>query len=342
MKIMKLLKFLKKTFVIVSAVGLLATSVLAGTTLRVQTHFGETSPMGALYKQFAEQVGVMSGGDLKLEMFYSSSVVKPTETFDAAVNGVLDCDMTGSGYATGKNKAFQFTGDIIGAYDTPYQQLAWFYTGGGIEAAQELYNKYDMQLVGIFVPDHESLSSIRPLNSIDDLQGWRFRSPPGMITQIFEKLGAKPIVMDFSEIFTALETKLIDGADASQLAVNKSLGLYDIAKYTMYPGFHSMPSEHLACNKEVWDSLPASQQAIMESAAKELALNVVTTFKDANAAMKAQLQAEGITVSTWSDADIRKWRETALATWDEFGDTPEAKKLIAHHRAYLKSIGAID
>ena len=66
----------------------------------------------------------------------------------------------------------------------------------------------------------------------------------------------KPIVMDFTEIFTALETGIIDGADASGLANNVGLGLYDLVKHANFPGFHSMPSDHLACNKAVWDAMP--------------------------------------------------------------------------------------
>ena len=47
--------------------------------------------------------------------------------------------------------------------------------------------------------------------------------------------------MDFTEIFTALETGIIDGADAANLTNNVGLGLYDIAEHTNFPGFHSMP-----------------------------------------------------------------------------------------------------
>ena len=76
----------------------------------------------------------MSGGAIDIEMFYSSSVVKSVETFDAAATGILDCDMTGGGYQTGKNPAFQFAGDLMGGYQNPYQQMAWMLHGGGRDA----------------------------------------------------------------------------------------------------------------------------------------------------------------------------------------------------------------
>ena len=68
--------------------------------------------------------------------------------------------------------------------------------------------------------------------------------------------------MDFTEIFTALETGIIDGADASGLANNVGLGLYDIVSHATYPGFHSMPSDHLACNQGRLDGCDKHQRII--------------------------------------------------------------------------------
>jgi len=49
---------------------------------------------------------------------------------------------------------------------------------------------------------------------------------------------------------------IVDGADHSGLANGVAIGLYDIATHSTYPGFHSMPADHLAINKEKWDALP--------------------------------------------------------------------------------------
>ena len=93
-----------------------------------------------------------------------------------------------------------------------------------------------------------------PIRTAADFKDWKFRSPPGLATKVFAAMGASPIVMDFTEIFTALETGIIDGADAANLTNNVGLGLYDIAEHTNYPGFHSMPADHLACRiRSVWD-----------------------------------------------------------------------------------------
>ena len=337
---------LKTTLTAAAVTALMATTALASsdaevTKLRIQTHYAPETVSGKLAAEYVEDIQKMSNGTIQVEMFYSSSVVKSVETFDAAATGILDCDMTGGAYQTGKNPAFQFVGDIMGGYATPYQQLSWLYYGGGLEAAQKLYNKYDMQLVGWWVYGQESLASSKPIRNAEDFKDWKFRSPPGMETKIFEKLGAKPIVMDFTEIFTALETGIIDGADASGLANNMGLGLYDLVKHANYPGFHSMPSDHLACNKAKWDAMPEAHRTIMSVAMEALALRTALTFEKKNAEAAAQLRAEGVNLYAWADEDLQKFRDAAQASWPEFATTPEAKALVESHMAYLTQLGLV-
>ncbi|MCT7378015.1 TRAP transporter substrate-binding protein [Chelativorans salis] len=334
----------KKTFYATTAAAVLfATAAFAQTTtLRIQTHYAPETPSGRNAAQYVEDVQAMSNGEIQIEMFYSSSVVKSVETFDAAATGILDCDMTGGAYQTGKNPAFQFVGDIMGGYDTPYQQLSWLYYGGGLEAAQELYNKYDMQLIGWWVVGQEALASTKPIAGIDDLKDWKFRSPPGLETEIFAALGAKPTVMDFTEVFTALETGIIDGADASILANNKGMGLYDIAQHATHPGFHSMPSDHLACNKAKWDAMPEHHRRIMEVAMEKLALRQAMSSEVANNEAVAELREAGVTIHNWSEEDRAEFREVAQEAWEGWAEkTPEARALVDSHKAYLKQLGLL-
>ena len=338
---MRLSTLLASTVIVVMAAGTAAADHDTVTNLRIQTHYAPETISGKNAAQFVDDVQTMSDGHITIEMFYSSSVVASVETFDAADNGILDCDMTGGAYQTGKDPAFQFVGDIMGGYDTPFQQLGWLLTGGGLEDAQALYNKYGMQLIGWWVVGQEALASTKPLRGVDDLKDWKFRSPPGMETKIFEKLGAKPIVMDFTEVFTALESGIIDGADASILANNKGMGLYDIANNATYPGFHSMPSDHLACNKAKWDAMPEAHRRIMEVAMEKLALRQAMGGDKANAEAAAELKAAGVNIYDWSPEDRATFRKAAQQTWPEFATTPEAKALVDAHLAYLKTLGLV-
>lgn len=333
---------MKNLFVTTAVAAALAASSASAVTLRMQTHYATEHPTGKMLAQFIDDVDVMSGGDIQIEMFYSSSVVATVETFDAAINGIIDCDATGGAYQTGKNPAFQFVGDIMGGYDTPWQQYSWLYYGDGYAAAQELYNAQNMQLIGWAIYGQESMSSSRPLAGFEDLKGWKFRSPPGMETEIFEKLGASPIVMDFTEIFTALETGIIDGADASGLYNNKNLGIYDIVKHATYPGFHSMPSDHLACNLDVWNGLSEQQQRIIDTAWQKLGFQIALSNEKNNAEAAAELTAAGVTLYDWSPENRAAFRKAAQAAWEDWGDrSPEARAILESHKKYLRQLGLI-
>ncbi len=312
------------------------------TNLRIHTHFSQETLSGEMAGRFVENVAAMSNGEIQIEMFYANSIVKSAEIWDAAVTGIIDCDMSGASYQSGKNPAFQFANDLNGGYQDPYQMYSWLLHGDGYNTLNELYNPFDMEFVGWWIPGPESLTSTAPLRGTEDLKDWKFRSPPGIISMIFANLGASPIVMDFNEIFTALETGIIDGADAANITNNIGLGLYDIGKHTNYPGFHSMPADHLACRKDLWDAMPDHHKAILQNAMLVLGLENTTKNAVLNAQNSVRVQEEfGVTLHTWSPEEMGKYRDAVQAAWKEFSTTPESEAMLESHLSFLRSIGAM-
>ena len=334
-------KLISKTLAAVAMVSVALFGSANAKTLKIETHFTASSPNGEVAAQFAKNVEKFSGGSLKIEMFYSSSVTgKSAEVFNSAQTGIIDCDMTGAGYQTGKNAAFQFAGDVMGGYDNPYQQYEFLNYPGAQEAVDALYNKYGMTLIGWWIPGHESLISSRPIPDVASLKDFKFRSPPGMESMIFTALGAKPIVMDFGEVPTALQTGLIDGADYSSLATNYAGGHYEQNKYATYPGFHSMPADHLACNTKVWKKLKKHERGAMLAAIEIAGRTITSLVERKNAEAVKALNEMGVTLHDWSREDRLKFRTAALAAWEEWKTkSPEAAALIEIHKAYMKANG---
>lgn len=335
------------TFATMAAVGafVAGSALAADNKLRIQTHFNAPSTPGKLIQKFIADVQEMSGGSLEIQMHYSSEVVAQNEVMGAASQGILDCDMGGITGNVGKDAGWQLAGDIMGGYDTPYQFLTWFYHEGGREVVQEhLYGPQDMHVIGFWLQGHESLSSTGPLAGFDDLKDWKFRSPPGLETEIFSSFGAKPVVMDFGEVPNALRTGIVDGADASTLNTNHyALGLFDVATHATFPGFHSMPSEQLSCNQKAWDKLSAGEQKAMELALKGIALDLalITAVRDGEAAV--DLTNQGVTLHDWSVEDRKAFREFAQGRWADWGaKSPAAQAVLDSHVAYMKKIGLVE
>jgi TRAP-type C4-dicarboxylate transport system substrate-binding protein len=314
----------------------------ATVTLRIQTHHSAEAVPGRIFLALCDDITQMSGGQIQIEPFTSASVVKSVETFDAASTGILDGDMTGAPYITGKDPAFQFLGDLLGGYTDPEQMQAWLELGGGREIADPLYARFNMHLVGFWGDPTESLLATTPIPDLASLKDWKFRCPPGMETEIFAKLGSKPVVMDFGEVFTALQTGVVDGADAGTLTNNKSIGAYEIAKYTTYPGFHSMPQDHLAINKDKWDSIPPELQRIIEVALKKAAFDRVIMTQYRNEVDAAELREQGVTLLAWDEDQKRQYREVAQEVWADWGTRSDAaKQAYESHIEFMTKIGLI-
>lgn len=338
-----MLKLITKITAAIAVVSIALFGSANAKTLKIETHFTASSPNGEVAAQFAKNVEKFSGGSLKVQMFYSSSVTgKSAEVFNSAQTGIIDCDMTGAGYQTGKNAAFQFAGDVMGGYDNPYQQYDFLKFPGAQEAVDALYNKYGMTLIGWWIPGHESLISSKPIPDVASIKDFKFRSPPGMESMIFTALGAKPIVMDFGEVPTALQTGLIDGADYSSLATNYAGGHYEQNKYATYPGFHSMPADHLACNTKVWNKLKPHEKGAMLAAIEICGRTITSLVERKNAEAVKALTAMGVTLHDWSREDRLKFRNDALGAWEEWKKkSPEAAALIEIHKAYMKANGIL-
>jgi TRAP-type mannitol/chloroaromatic compound transport system substrate-binding protein len=157
------------------------------------------------------------------------------------------------------------------------------------------------------------------------------------------KVTGSAIAAPASKAVAALETGIIDGADASGLANNVGLGLYDIVSHATYPGFHSMPSDHLACNLDVWNGLTEQQRRIIETAWQKLSFQIALYNDRANAAAAAELTAQGVTLYNWSAEDRATFRAAAQEAWADWATrSPEAAALVESHVAYMTELGLID
>ncbi|MGH1417946.1 MAG: TRAP transporter substrate-binding protein DctP [Hyphomicrobiaceae bacterium] len=309
---------------------------------RIQTHQGFGTPAGATFKRFLENVKAMSAGRLTLEPFSSSSLVKTTEAMNATRSGILDADMSWPGYGVGVDPALQFFADLNGGYMIPEQPQYWLEHGGGRALADEIFHAHNLHLVGFWLTLPESLVSKQPIPDFASLKGFRVRSPLGLQGEVLAAAGAEPVVLDFGEIFTAIDTGIVDGADASEIRVNDSLGLHKVAKHATYPGFHAMPFVHLAVNKARWDALPADLQKIVEISLKKAAYERATEDRILNTLLVEDLKAKGVFVHTWEQSEIDKFRKAARPVWESYSNrSPAAKKVYASHMKFMKKIGII-
>lgn len=296
--------------------------------------------------KFGPKLATMTGGKVSIEVLPTKAVVPHRETIDAVANGILDGDLNAVSYFSGRDPAFAIIGDLIAGYDTVDQVRTFCEYGGGKEILQKLYDKYtkgQVHVVGCGPYAKEAFVSTIPIKTVADFKGVKVRSPEGLAAEVFKRVGAAPVSLPFSEVYTALEKKVIDAADASAHVNNHASGMYKIAKFPIYPGIHSMAVLQFIVNKKVWDKLGKEGQTALEMwyQASYDAMRREADLEDQKIA-DAQRKGGEITVIDWSGEERAKFREIAVGAWEDFAKkSPLAKEALDAHLKFMRSTGLL-
>lgn len=220
-------------------------------------------------QEWAKDVEKMSNGKIHINVLGAGSVVEHNQTLDSINMNIIQGDFTDPSYFSGKDPAFALYGNLIGAWSDPKDLIDFMYNGGGFSVANELLNKYGVELLAISTVGVESLVSKKPIRNIEELKGVKVRAPEGLVQALFKNLKASPVNLPGSEVYTSLEKGVIDASDYSIFARNQQSGMNDIAKYPIHPGWHSMPVNQVTLNKKIYDGLPQELKEILTEAGKQ-------------------------------------------------------------------------
>lgn len=231
------------------------------------------TPAGTLYdtwgKHFAGLVEELSGGRIKIEWFPSGTIVSALEAPDAVGDGILDAEYGYSGLWSGHNEAFPLFCSTPGLFSDPWDAALWMKEGGGEELWNEMLEPYNCH--GIIVGIHHSetfLWSNKPIRTVEDMKGLKLRMMPVM-GKVLEEHGMSVVFMSGGEIIPSLEKKVLDAAEYSIPAFDKTLGFQDVCKYFHFPGIHQPSAmQEIVINKDKWEALPDDLKRIVEYAAQ--------------------------------------------------------------------------
>jgi tripartite ATP-independent transporter DctP family solute receptor len=171
-------------------------------------------------------------------------------------------------------------------------------------------------------------SSTRPIRTPADLDGFKIRTPPGALwVDLFKSLGAAPAPLNFSEVYTALQTHVFDGQE-NPYAIIDTARLYEVQKYLSVTN-HMWSAYHFLGNGDAWKALPPDIQAIVE---RNLATYALLQRRDTqlrNDSLADKLGRRGMTINVADGAALRaKLAASGFYTrWrDKFG--PQAWALL--------------
>lgn len=318
-------------------------SQVLAVTWKVQSNKPSGGALLALEQHLANDIEIETQGDLILDIRPENGHVGLREAFNALRRGYIDAMFMTPQYWGGADPVFPIMGDLVAAWNSPEQYIYWLKHKGGIKHLEAAYQRFGLKLVGYIIAPAESLIATVPVANISDIKGQVMRTPPGMITDFFQLLGARTRNITTSKIASSIATKKVSIADLSNIVLNNKLQVYQHAKHTNYPGFHSMPLYDFVVNQKSWDALPLIQQHRLKNAMLHWQeLNYKTTQKELEA-VKISLDRQQVTVYQWEPTEIIKARKKAVLVWDKYAKkSPRAFELIQELKNWLKESGNIE
>lgn len=293
-------------------------------------------------QNWAKEVEKNSNGKIHINVLGAGSVVEHNQTLDSIGMNIIQGDFTDPSYFSGKDPAFALYGNLIGAWSNPKDLIDFMYNGGGFSVANELLNKYGVQLLAVSTVGVESLVSKKPIRNINELHGVKVRAPEGLVQVLFKNLGASPVNLPGSEVYTSLEKGVIDASDYSIFARNEANGMNDIAKYPIHPGWHSMPVNQVTLNKKIYDGLPDDLKEVLNKAGKEYAEGFLAMHQKLDEEAVKNLKSD-ITIIAWDPEEVAKVREVATKMWPEWAKkSAMSQKYYDTVMSYLKEKGMVN
>jgi TRAP-type mannitol/chloroaromatic compound transport system substrate-binding protein len=270
-------------------------------------------------RRLSETIAAASQGRIRIEVTPSGAVVRPFETFDAVQSGVADMFHSHIGYFEKKSPAFHFYSGLPFGF-TANELFAWIRFGGGQELWDELCAPFNLksllcsstgaQMGGWFLNE---------ISSTDDFKGLRYRmAEPG--AEVFRRLGATVVVLPGADIVQSLRSGAIDACEWLGPWLDTVMGLHQAATYYYYPAWHEPGTAlTLGINKQVWNTLDASDQRLIETAAANEYAVSLAEFNTNNALALRKLQDEGV-------VQIRKFDDAILETFAQISRDVVAEK----------------
>jgi tripartite ATP-independent transporter DctP family solute receptor len=309
-------------FKLASKLGGVALAVLLGSTAFAQTtaKFAVTLPekshQGLGVARFAELVDKKSQGRIKIKPFYNGALGNDVQVTSALQGGTIEFTVPQTSTLTGMIKEFE-------VLDFPFlfsnEQEAEKVLDGA--TGQKLLDKLPAKgLVGLAYWENgffNATNSKRPITKYEDFSGLKFRAVQAKISQETVKaLGANPVPLAVPELYTALETRTVDG-QGTPSAVIAALKLNEVQKYLSLTK-HSYGAFLPLVSKKFWDGLPPADQAILRESALEARSYQRGVARDQAKGAEASMAAKGLLVNDITPAERKRMRDKVKPVWDMF------------------------
>ena len=308
-----------------AATGMLSTQAQAAAefTLKYANNLPATHPMNIRAKEMAAKIASESKGRIDLQVYPNNQLGNDTDTLGQVRSGAVDFFTLSPLILGTLVPAAQISG--IGFAFKDYSQV-WAAMDGDLGTH---VRKLIQDKTSLFAFDkiwdngyRQVTNSSHPVTKPDDLKGMKLRVPPSPLwTSMFRAFDAAPASINFAEVYSALQTKIVEGQE-NPLAIISTAKLYEVQKFCsitnhMWDGFWFLG------NKKSFERLPKDLQEIVTRNVNEAGLKQRADVRQLNDSLVAEMKSKGLQFNETDNELFRAKLRSAgfYADWHKkFGD----------------------
>ncbi len=319
---------MKKThlFLLVAAILSFSATAFAG-QIKMSVVAGSMSPntpAGKGVAELAAKITEYSGGTIQAEPFYEAQLGDAKSVVQGLQQGTVDIGVTGNAY-------FSAIVPEIQGFELPYlfkdyAEARKVLDSSAVDAVKQLLEKKGVKPLAFWEIGFRHLTNdVRPVQSIDDVKGLKLRTLPAAVqVKTWENFGALPTAIDSSELYSALQTRIVVGQENSigEIYTKK---LQEVQKYMSLTG-HVYTPMTLGMSLRTWRKLDAAQQAaVLRAVADATRLTRDSADRD-EAAMLEELRKSSIEIE--EHPDLAGFKEAAKKSYAIYVDGKAERQAI--------------
>src|SRR5215468_609383 len=291
-------------------------------TYNFANNLPESHPFLSRAREMPAAIKAETNGRFDMQVFPNSQLGSDTDMLSQVRSGGIEFfTLSGLILATLVPAAsFSGIGFAFPDYDT-----VWKAMDGDLGA----YVRGEIGKAGLVVMDkiwdngfRQTTSSTRPINGPDDFKGFKIRVPVSPLwTSMFKAFDAAPASINFSEVYSALQTKIVEGQE-NPLAIISTAKLYEVQKYCSLTN-HMWDGFWFLANRRAWEKLPQDIRTIVAKNINAAAVNERADVAKLNAGLQQELAGKGLTFNQPTVAPFREKLRSAgfYAEWKgKYGD----------------------
>ncbi len=326
---------MKKSSVFVSVLAGLAGYVLVGMTpsvsaktidLKFATGFSPKHTMQTkVFEPWAEKINQMSNGKVKVTFFPGGALGKTPDHYGLAEKGIADISYTLHDYTPGRfpmTTVFELPFIIKSATNTSKAMWRVF------EQFPEFRKEYEqVKVLALFCHPAGNFNTIhKPIKTLEDFKGMKFRTASPHVTEALKLFGAVPVNMPITETYTALERGVVEGT-VLPWEGNFVFKLAELLKYSTETDFYTM-TMMVVMNKRKWKSLPEDVQKIIdETTGMAMSAEAGKVYDQTNEPMKQLCMKKGMKPFEFPNEEKEKLEKLTLPLRDKWVKNMEGKGL---------------